>query len=217
MPNARQRAKNRAAKAAAQAAATSGQQTAQAQAVGPCPQPTPAEIEAARVAQEYDKIARNGHAVQRHGEAITPQQLADRALAGVDPASGTTNDAYAKDRRGRPRPHRFSKHATKWKSKEALVKADEAIRKSDDFKNAVADANRVGDDTVVVNSVKLQDALGADYKDKVAGVTRVGPPPPPRRTQSNPTDFTDGKIRAVYKKDAAGNWKVETMFPDPVT
>ena len=215
MPNARQGAKNRQAKAAAAAAAAAAQQATQANAVAPCAQPSAAELEAQRVAERYNEISQKGHAVQRHGEAITQQKLADRALGGIDPASGTTDDAYAKDRRGRPRPHRFAQHATKWNSKAAMVKADEAIRNSQAFKDAVANADRLRDDTVVVNTIKLQDALGADYKDQVSGVTRVGPPPPPRRVNSNPTDLTDGTIRAVYKKDAAGKWNVETMFPDP--
>ncbi len=213
MANARQRAKKRAAKAAAQAAAAAGQQAAQAQAVAPCPQPTPAQIEAARVTQEYDKIAQNGHAVQRHGEEITQQQLTDRAVKGHDPVTGTTDDAYNKYPNGTPRPHMASKDATKFASKAAMVKAQEAVRSSQNYKDELKKAKDEGKTMFAVKGTKLEDALGPDYKSKVSGVTRLGSKNNP--TGSAPTDFTDGTIRAVYKKDASGNWNLHTMFPEP--
>ncbi len=204
MANARQRAKKRAAKAAA---------AAQAKAVAPCPQPTPEEIEAARVEAEYNKISQNGHAVQRHGEAITQQQLTDRAVKGHDPVTGTTDDAYNKYPNGTPRPHMASKDATKFTSKAAMVKAEEAVRSSQNYKDELKKAKDDGKTMFAVKGTKLEDALGADYKSKVAGVTRQGSKNNP--TGSAPTDFTDGTIRAVYKKDASGNWNLHTMFPEP--
>jgi hypothetical protein len=202
-----------AAKKAAEAAAKSAATAAAAVAAAPCPVPTPEEIEKKRIDEAYDKIAQNGHAVQRHGEAITQKQLEDRAVKGFDPVTGTTDDAYNKNADGTPKEHGYGAHATKWNSKAALVKADEAVRKSDDFKKAVADAESIRSAEVVVKTVKLEDALGKDYKKHVSGVTREGSKRNP--TGSKPTDFTDGTIRAIYRKDAAGNWNVETMMADP--
>jgi hypothetical protein len=216
MGNPRQRKKKREAKAAelAKAAAANGAQAAQAKAVAPCPKAAAAKAEAERIEKKYDDISKNGHAVQRHGEAITEQQLKDRAVKGFDPVTGTTNDAYNKFPNGTPKKHNYGRHATKFNSKEALVKADEKIRSSDAFKKKVADANASNAKVIAVTDTKLKDVFGDDYKKQVTGKTREGSKNNPTGNTTN-TDFTDGTIRAVYKKDAKGNWNVETMFPEP--
>lgn len=200
---------------AAQQAAQAGQQAAQALAVVPCPVPTAEEIEAERVTKKYEEYAKNGHVVQRHGEEITQQQLIDRAVRGIDPASGTTGDAYNKFDDGTPKEHNYGRNATKFATKAAMVKADEAIRNGAAFKQKVIDAEAAGANVVAVTDTKLQDVFGADYKTKVAGVTREGSKKNPTGN-TTPADFTDGTIRAIYKKDGAGNWNIETMFPDPL-
>jgi hypothetical protein len=207
MANARQRAKKRAEKAAAAAKAKA------AAACPVCPVAAAEQAEKERVEKAYDKMAQNGHAVQRHGEAITQQQLTDRAVKGFDPVTGTKNDAYNKYPDGTPREHLAGKHATKFNDKAAMVKADETIRNSQKYKDELQKAKTEGKTQFAVPGTKLQDALGPDYKQKVTGVTRLGSKNNP--TGSQPTDFTDGTIRAVYKKDAAGNWNVHTMFPEP--
>lgn len=209
----RRRAKQKAAKQAAQAAAQNAAGAAAAAAAAPCPQKTAEQVEKERVDAAYDKMAQNGHAVQRHGEAITQQQLTDRAVRGFDPVTGTTDDAYNKKADGTPKEHLAGRHATKFSSKAAMVKAEETIRASQAFKDKLDEANRLGATTLAVTDTKLQDALGADYKSKVTGVTRLGSKNNP--TGSQATDFTDGTIRAVYRKDASGNWNVHTMFPEP--
>ncbi len=213
MPNKRQRAKKKAAKEAAKQAAEAAQQAAQAKAVQPCPLKAAADKETERVAKKYDEIAQNGHAVQRHGEAITQQQLEDRAVKGFDPVTGTKDDGYNKKADGTPAEHLAGRHATKFKDKAALVKAEEAIRAGQDYKKELEEAEKSASKTFAVKTTKLEDALGKDYKDKVAGVTRQGSVKNP--AGSGPTDFTDGTIRAVFKKDDKGNWNVHTMFPEP--
>jgi hypothetical protein len=216
MANLKQRQKKREKKAAeaAKASAENAKKAAQAKGVAPCPDKTPQEKEAERIAKKYTDIAANGHTVQRHGEAITEQQLKDRAVNGFDPATGTTDDAYNKNPDGSPREHNYGRHATKFESKEALVKVDEAIRKSQTYKDELKEAIKQNASVFAVKDKKLEDALGKDYKKMVSGVTREG-------SKNNPTgnttatDFTDGTIRAVYKKDASGNWNIETMFPEP--
>lgn len=67
--------------------------------------------------------------MQRHGEDITTQQLDDRATKGVDPMTGTTDDGIKKNLDGTPKTHNYSKYATKFTSKEALVKGDDYMEK----------------------------------------------------------------------------------------
>ena len=167
--------------------------------------------EVERVEKEYDKIAQSGHAVQRHGEHITPQQLVDRAVKGFDPVTGTTDDAYLKNRDGTPAKHRAGKTASKFNSKWALVTAEEAIRKSDNFNKGLKEANKSGDTALTIKHIRLEDIFGKDYKKFVSGVTRDGTKPLGYRE----TDFTDGSIRAVYKKDMNGHWNLQTIFPEP--
>lgn len=73
-----------------------------------------AKAEAERIAKRYDEIAKNGHPVQRHGEHITEQQFDDRAMYGIDPITGTTDDAFNKFPDGTPKPHNAGKNATKF-------------------------------------------------------------------------------------------------------
>lgn len=212
----KQRQKKREAKAAqaAQEAAAKAAQAAKAKAVAPCPADESAKKEAERAAKKYNEIASNGHAVQRHGEAISEQQLKDRAVKGFDPATGTTDDAYNKFPNGSPKKHKYGRHATKFNNKEALVKADEKIRNSEAFKKKVKEANAANANVIAVTDTKLEDVFGKDYKKEISGKTREGSKNNPTGNTTD-TDFTDGTIRAVYKKDAAGNWNIETMFPEP--
>jgi len=208
-----ERAAERKAKEAAKAAADKAAAAASAVATAPCPQPTPEELEKKRVEEAYDDLAKNGHAVQRHGEAVTPQQLEDRAVKGFDPVTGTTDDAYNKKADGSPAEHRTGRHATKFASKEAMVKAAEAVKKNPDHKKELEAAEKAGDTRFSVETTKLEDALGKDYKKQVAGVSRIGSQKNP--TGSQATDFTDGTVTAVFEKDAKGNWNTLTMYPNP--
>lgn len=177
------------------------------------------EIEEANVRKQkeiddkYSEVARDGHAVQRHGEGITERQLDDRAMYGKDPITGTTNDAFKKDVNGNPLPHKSGKDATKFDSKEALVKAADYVKNSQEYKDALEAAEKAGDDFFVVKNSKLEDVFGANYKDQVFGKTRVGSKNNPTGTVE--TDFSDGTIKAVYIKDSNGKWNLETMYPEP--
>jgi hypothetical protein len=208
-----ERAAERKAKEAAEAAAKAAAAAAAAVAAAPCPAPTPEEIEKKRIDDAYDELAKNGHAVQRHGEAITQQQLEDRAVKGFDPVTGSTDDGYHKNADGTPKKHLSGRDATKFASKEAMVKAAEAVKKNPDYKKELEAAEKAGSSRFSVETTKLEDALGKDYKKQVAGVTRLGSKNHP--TGSQPTDFTDGSVTAVFEKDAKGNWNTLTMYPNP--
>ncbi len=168
---------------------------------------------AAQVTKRYDEIAASGHAVQRHGEGITEVQLDERAMYGKDPITGTTDDAFRKDVNGNPAPHRSSKDATKFNNKEALVKAEDHVRNTAKFKNAVGNAHLNNTNSFAVDDIKLEDIFGVDYKKEVFGKTRVGSKNNP--TGTTETDFTAGTIKAAFKKDASGKWNLETMYPEP--
>lgn len=137
----------------------------------------------------------------------------DRAAKGIDPASGTNDDAYAKFPDGTPKPHNAGKDATKFTSKEAFVNADEYIKGTSEYKNALAAVEKSGDKNFAVKGIGLEDIYGAKYKDQVFGKTRIGSKKNPVGTTE--TNFTDGTVTAVFKKDASGNWNLHIMYPEP--
>jgi hypothetical protein len=165
------------------------------------------------IEKQYDEIAEKGHGVQRHGAEVTERQLDARVVEGKDPITGTTSDAFKKNIDGTPKQHQIGKNATKFTSKESLVKAEEFIKNSQKYKDELKEANLLGGNQIVIKDVKLEDVFGKDYKNQVFGKTRVGSKNNP--TGTTPTDFTDGTIRAIFEKDAKGNWNLETIFPDP--
>lgn len=144
---------------------------------------------------------------------MTETQLDDRAMYGKDPIIGTTDDAYNKFPDGTPKQHNAGKNATKFTSKESLVNGEDYARSSQQYKDAIAQAEAVGDNYITVKDIKLKDVYGTNYKDALFGKTRVGSKNNPLGTVK--TDFTDGTITVKFKKDSSGNWNLDTMFPEP--
>ena len=169
--------------------------------------------EAERVGARYGELKAEGHAVDRHGEQVTERQLDERAVEGKDPITGTTDDAIKKNADGTPKLHNYGKDATKFKSKEALIKAEEYVKNSKAYKDELDEATLNGGSKIVIKDIKLEDVYGANYKNEVFGKTRVGSKNNP--TGVTETDFTDGTIRAVFEKDTSGKWSLETIFPEP--
>ena len=134
-------------------------------------------------------------------------------MHGKDPITGTTDDAFNKFPDGTPKPHNAGKNATKFTSKESLVKAEDYARSSRKYKDAIAQAEIVGDNYVTVKGIKLEDVYGVKYKDAVFGKTRLGSKS--HSIGSVETDFTDGALTAKFKKNSSGNWNLDTMFPEP--
>ena len=137
----------------------------------------------------------------------------ERAMYGKDPITGTTDDAFRKNADGTPKPHKASKDATKFTSKESLVKGEEYVKNTQKYEDAIREAENAGDTYITVKDIKLEDVYGADYKNQVFGKTRIG-------TKNNPTgttvtDFTDGTIIAKFQKDAFGKWQLDTMYAEP--
>ena len=75
------------------------------------------------------------HTPQRHEGDVTDQQLQDRALHGIDPMTGTTEDGVRIGRR-----HRYGQHATRVTSEPAYVQGDDHLRRSPQFEAARGNA-----------------------------------------------------------------------------
>ncbi len=165
------------------------------------------------IEKQYNEIAKKGHSVQRHGTEVTERQLDARVIEGKDPITGTTDDAFRKDASGNPLPHRSSKDATKFTSKEALVKVDTYVKNSKVYRDTLAETQRLGEPDFVVKDIKLEDVFEPGYKKQVFGKTRIGSKNNPVGTTA--TDFTDGTLKAIFVKNSNGDWILETAFPVP--
>jgi hypothetical protein len=160
--------------------------------------------EAERVERRYNEITRFGHAVQRHGAEITWQQLHDRAVLGYDPMTGSRVDGvHGGD-------HPPTRHATRFETRAAFVKAEETVRASQEFRDEITAASREGRMYAPVKTITLERIFGAGYLSQVSGVMRRGSFNAP--TGWDPTDFTDGVIISLFKLDG-DEWKLYTMYP----
>lgn len=155
-----------------------------------------------------DRLAKQGHGPQRHEGDVTPEQLTDRAVSGKDPLTGTTTDGVHGG------THKYGRHATKFKDPGDYVDADETIREKQEFGDAKDDAGTKGETRFAVK-LPLKDVLGDNYKDKLVGVSRVGPAKYP--TGSTSTDFEDGQMIAIYDIKPGGVFELVTMYPNPTT
>jgi hypothetical protein len=134
-------------------------------------------------------------------------------VRGIDPASGTTFDAFNKFPDGSPKPHKVGRNATAFTSDDALLQADDFARRSTQFQENIATARANGDLFVNPVEIPLRDVFGSNYQNYVRGVTRLGSKNNP--TGQIPTDFTDGTIKAIYRLDQNGNVKLHTLYPNP--
>ena len=167
------------------------------------------------VTKKIAKLDLEGHAPIRHGgpNRITDIQLQDRAVKNIDPASGTTFDAFNKFPDGSPKPHKVGRNATAFTSDTALVQADDFVRKSNIFKENITAARANGDLFVDAIDIPLKDIFVGNYQDSVRGFSRLG-------SKKNPTgytqiDFTGGTVKAIYRLDHNGNVKLHTLYPNP--
>ena len=190
-----------------------GKETDAAKALETKPNEVTAPDEAAAKAKaDIDTAMTNlrsqGHGPQRHEGQVTPQQLEDRVVQKLDPETGTRLDKYRTRADGTPANHKCGDHATKVNSEAAYVKAELTMRQTEEYKAAVAEGRP---DFAV--SERLETVYGEDYKAQVSGRSRVRPWPD--QSPAVPTDFTDGTMQAIYRRDAAGNYNLVTMYPEP--
>jgi len=151
-------------------------------------------------------LAKQGHGPARHEGNVTPAQLTDRAVDGKDPITGTTTDAVHGG------THRYSRHATRFKDAGDYVDADETIRDHADF-TTNKDLSIAASDTRFSVQLTLEEVMGSGYEAMLEGVSRIGSANHP--TGSQPTDFEDGTLTAVYDIMPDGSIKLLTMYPNP--
>lgn len=142
-----------------------------------------------------------GHGPQRHEGQLSDEQLADRAMHGKDPMTGTTSDGVHGGE------HRYSKNATSVVSPKDYIEGESFLRNSPAFTTAPVSNGRKK------VQIPLEEIYGSDYKSAVRGKTRVGSKANP--TGSQDTDFTDGALVAIYQQADDGAWHLLTMYPDP--
>ncbi len=185
------------------------------------PPPDPAGAELEKLKKQLDEVclnylAKEGHGPQRHEGAVTPKQLSDRVLLGHDPVTGTPFDAYKKikkgKKKGQPAKHSCAQHATRLKDPGDYVDADETVRGGTEFANKRAASVKAKSNFVKVE-IPLEEALGTGYETKLEGFTRKGTKAKPTGTE--PTNFTGGKLVALYIIQPDGSEKLLTMYPDP--
>lgn len=156
-----------------------------------------------------ERLKAKGHAHSRHGPEVTEGQLNDRAMHKVDPITQTKEDGVHAGT-----DHRSAKHATQFTSERSQVQAVKAVESSSEYANALGAAMRNGLDHFTIENVSLESVLGPNYKEHVRGRTRTGSAANP--LGSRPTNLTDGKIFAQYKKDPiTGKFYLNTMFAIP--
>lgn len=169
--------------------------------------------QAEHVRKRMAALFKEGHGPQRHEGQVTEQQLTDRVQKKLDPETGIRHDKYRKNADGTPANHRCGDHATKINSPESYVAADDHLRNSADFKAKAA----AGEDRIPAEA-KLEDVYGPDYRDHVSGKSRKDPSQqwsPTSEPAPVDTDFTDGTVKAFYKKQPDGSYSMVTMFPEP--
>jgi hypothetical protein len=116
--------------------------------------------------------------------------------------------------------HKCGRNATRVNSEEAYVKADKALRDTDDFEQQRLQNEQTGDDTIVVKK-PLSDIYGDGYRDEVSGVRRNGSKNnptgiPPGSQPATATDFEGGNMKGIYTRQPDGSYATHTMYPDPV-
>jgi hypothetical protein len=162
-----------------------------------------------RVAHRLRELETEGHGPQRHEGQVTDQQLKDRVLHGHDPAQQGPDKTVDAVTGGR---HRRPEIASRFDTPEAMVAADDAVRRSPEFAAKRSAAESSGQDSIAVR-LPLDRALGPSWQTRVTGVEAVGPRDQPAGVR--PVDFTEGRVQAVcYRDDPAGGWKTLTIYPD---
>ena len=149
------------------------------------------------------ELMNQGHGPQRHEGQITIQQLKDRVQSKLDPETGTRIDQYTGNN------HKCGDHATKINSEASYVQAENFLRNHEDF---ITGANQ--NKPVIAVKCDLKDVFGDNYQEHVTGFSRTTLWPD-TTTPPIETDFTEGTIKAIYRKNSVGGYDLVTMFPEP--
>lgn len=139
----------------------------------------------------------DGHAFEKHGGAVTDEQLETRARTGVAPDGSTGPNGSIPGK------------ASAFHSDEDLLRADQAVRNGP-LQDAIAKNPTAK--TVPVKNAEVGFDAGRSY-------SRVGPANQnPTQPTQGPLQRTDGvsKVSGFYEKNpVTGEWETVTLFPDP--
>jgi hypothetical protein len=147
---------------------------------------------------EVNRLLSEGHAIQRHGGAVTDQQLITRALTGRAPDGSIRLNPKTGDPILPPMSSAFH-------SDELLVLAEQTLRKKH-LQKAIALSP--GQNIIRLNGIDLGFDLGR-------GFSRIGSSKF-RPDLQGPPQLIDNlqKVDAVFKYDAnTGKWVTDTIFP----
>lgn len=139
----------------------------------------------------------DGHAFEKHGGAVTDEQLETRARTGVAPDGSTGPN-------GSIPPESSAFH-----SDEALMRADQAVRNGPLQDQIAQNPNAT---KLRVNNADVGFDAGRSY-------SRVGPSQQtPTSPSQGPLQRTDGvtRVTGTYVKNPnTGEWETVTLYPDP--
>ena len=140
------------------------------------------------------ELAREGHALDRHGGSVTDQQLMTRAHTGVAPdGSSVVKDGQV----------RIPPSATAFNSDAMLAQADLLLRQ--DYLDRAVALSPVGAPLVTIEGVDVGAVVGRGYDRVTATPGGVGP----LQYFSNLS-----RVTGVYRYDAAsGTWQTVTIYP----
>jgi hypothetical protein len=160
------------------------------------------------VTARADWLRCGGHAVDRHGGAVTDQQLQDRALHGHDPMTGNPVDWEW----GANHPH--GRDATAFATDTDLVYAEMCTYDSRPGQAERAAAEAAGRYEYSV-LIPASSVFGLDFRDHLRGWSRIGSAKHPQGVQ--PTSFTDGtQIFVRYVQDPGSTqWVAWTCYAKP--
>jgi len=139
----------------------------------------------------------DGHAFEKHGGAVTDEQLETRARTGVAPGGSTGPN-------GSIPPESSAFH-----SDEDLIRADQAVRNGPLQDQIAQNPNAT---KLRINNADVGFDAGRSY-------SRVGPSQQsPASPSQGPLQRTDGvtRVTGTYVKNPnTGEWETVTLYPDP--
>lgn len=144
--------------------------------------------------EEIARITMEGHALARHGGAVTDEQLSYRAVTGIAPdGSFVVRDGQVV----------VPRSSTAFNTDELLVQSDLLVREQY-LERAIA-LSKPGTARVTIEGANMGSVVGRGY-DRVSATP--GTPGPLRYFD----DLT--RATAVYEYDAAGSaWRTVTIYP----
>jgi len=192
------------------------------------------------VDKRIDQLMAEGHGPQRHEGQVSPQELGERAVYKIDPETHSQLDAESGELHSADAV--ASKFTTKENyvmaesiAREELMRVNPPGPGTEVLKpltmvgseNKVAEGIKSTWDPAAQPKVQTDKGLAKQIPTQPGYVPGPADPPPTRlqmdenqmkneiAAHTQPADFTNGEMMAIYRKDAAGNWYLRTMWSQP--